>query len=108
MPYKFTIVDLKTGEPIKGTVRFRSGSGVTPDAWEIPLLGAEVPEEVVESYDSIIVNAPGYFEYAVPVQGLYLETEFRLRKKSPVMLWAVIGAAAGALAIAYYFERKTT
>jgi hypothetical protein len=108
MPYKFTIVDRKTGRPIEGTVRFRSGSGVTPDAWDIPLLGAEVPEAVVESYDDIIVNAPGYFEYGVPVQGLYLETEFRLWKKPPVMLWAVIGAAAGALAVAYYFERKTT
>jgi hypothetical protein len=56
MPYKFTIVDRKTGRPIEGTVRFRSGSGVTPDAWDIPLLGAEVPEAVVESYDDVILS----------------------------------------------------
>lgn len=106
MPYKFTIVDIKTNEPLTGTVRFRSGGGVTPDAWPIGLLGSEVPDAVVESYDSIIVDSPGYGQYATMTSGLYSETEFRLVKDSPVLLFVAIGAAAAGLVVAHYFEKR--
>lgn len=104
MPYKFTIVNQSTGEPIAGEINFRWQGETTLEGWPVPLLGIELEDELVESYDDIIVSAPGYGMYAAPVAGLYSETEFRLVKNRPVVLWALAGAAAAALAVAAYFE----
>lgn len=104
MPYKFTIVNQRTGEPIKGEINFRVGGQTTLQGWPVPLLGIEMSEELVEGYDDIIVSAPGYGTYGAPVIGLYGETEFRLVKNAPVLMWAVVAAAAAALAVSAYFE----
>src|SRR5687768_12994355 len=108
MPYNFTIVDQRTHEPIRGEINFRVGDEKTLQGWPVGYEGIEMDEGLVQSYDSIIVSAQGYGEYAAPVAGLYDDTEFRLVKKSPVVLWAVIAAAAAAVGVAYYFEYRKT
>ncbi len=104
MPYKFTIVNQRTGAPIAGEINFRAGGQTTLEGWTVPLLGIEMEEGIVQNYDNIIVSSPGYGTYSAPVAGLYDETEFRLVKNQPVVLWTVVGAAAAALAVAAYFE----
>lgn len=104
MPYKFTIVNQKTGLPITGEINFRVDGQTTLQGWPVPLLGMELSDTLVNSYDDIIVSSPGYGTYSAPVAGLYSETEFRLVKNVPVVLWAVAAAAAAALAVSAYFE----
>lgn len=108
MPYKFTIVDHRTGEPITGEINFRIDGKSTLQGWPVGYEGIELDERTVSSYDSIIVSAPGYGTYSAPVSGLWEETEFQLEKNSPVWLWATAGAAVAAVAVAYYFEHRKT
>ncbi len=104
MPYKFTIVNQRTGEPIAGEINFRTDGQTTLKGWPVPLLGVEMDDQLVEAYDDIIVSAPGYGTYGAPVTGLYEETEFRLVKNTPVLLWALAAAAVAALGVSAYFE----
>lgn len=108
MPYKFTIVDDRTGEPIAGEINFRVDGETTLQGWPVPLLGIEMEDQTVDAYDSIIVSAPGYGTYAAPVAGLWEETEFQLQKNSPVLMWVIIAAAVAALGTAYYIEHRKT
>lgn len=105
MPYKFTIVDERTLQPIAGWIEFRKGVGKT-GRFPVPVAGIDFAGHEWFGFDTIAVGAQGFGEYSEPMDFEEGEYQFRLRKKVAVWPWVAGGIAAALLFSSPFFKGK--
>ena len=104
MPYNLRIKNAD-GEFLRGVVYYYDAEGFEIGQSVVYPAGSDLDPEMVETSDTFRVTAAGYSFYGASSSNIGEYNTVTLVKEKPVLMYAIVGAAAGIVLSRFFFPK---